>query len=115
MIPRPSPEGHVLIGGTFQEHSWDLSVDWDVASAIWSRCSELAPSLQNEKTRVISHNVGLRPARQGGPRIEAEWFKLPLQSEYLTNRKDESEQRNVLVIHAYGFGSVNTLLRGLTC
>lgn len=104
MIPRPSPHGHVLLGGTFQEHDWNLSVDYDVAKAIWTRCLELAPSLSNEETRIISHNVGLRPARRGGPRIEAEWYKLPLQSEFLTASKVMPGESDLLVVHAYGFG-----------
>ena len=104
MIPRPLPEGHVLIGGTFQENSWDLSVDYDISRAIWNRCLQLAPSLQNEETRIISHNVGLRPARRGGPRIEAEWVTLPLRNQHLASTKDQDTQCKVLVVHAYGFG-----------
>ena len=104
MIPRPSPAGHVLIGGTFQEENWDLSVDYDISKAIWARCLELAPSLQDVKTQIISHNVGLRPARRGGPRIEAQRFELPLQSEFLITPRDQGSVRELLVVHAYGFG-----------
>lgn len=106
MIPRPAPEGHVLIGGTFQEDNWDLSVDFDTARNIWNRCLELEPALSNEETKILGHNVGLRPARRGGPRIEAEWFKLPLESEFLPLPDPSVEKYNFLVIHAYGFGYV---------
>ena len=104
MIPRPSPEGHVLIGGTFQVGNWDLSVDYDTGKGIWQRAAEIAPSLKDEKTRIISHNVGLRPARKGGPRIEAERFKLPLQTELLTKPQGHQTEQELLVVHAYGFG-----------
>jgi D-amino-acid oxidase len=108
MIPRPSPEGHVLMGGTFQPNNWDLSVDIDTAKGIWERCVKMAPVLKDEKTRIISHNVGLRPARRGGPRIEAEWFKLPIKTSLLTQAKQN--ERDLLVVHAYGFGYVLQLI-----
>lgn len=104
MIPRPAPEGHVLIGGTFQEDNWDLSIDFDTARNIWNRCLELAPALGNKETKILGHNVGLRPARRGGARIEAEWLKLPLKSEFLPPPDLSSEKYDFLVIHAYGFG-----------
>ncbi len=104
MIPRPSPEGHVLIGGTYQEGNWELAVDYDTAKGIWERASKIAPALIDEETKIISHNVGLRPARRGGPRIEAEVFKLPLQTELLTKPHGLQTEREVLVVHAYGFG-----------
>ncbi|KAI0785359.1 FAD dependent oxidoreductase [Irpex lacteus] len=105
MIPRPSPEGHVLIGGTYQEGNWELAVDYDTAKGIWERAAKIAPALNDEETKIISHNVGLRPARRGGPRIEAEVFKLPLQTELLTKPHGPQTEREVLVVHAYGFGA----------
>ena len=55
------------------------------------RCLEICPSLTNgkgiEHLSVISHSVGLRPGRNGGPRIEKENI------------------RGVLVVHNYGHGS----------
>ncbi|KAI0094450.1 FAD dependent oxidoreductase [Irpex rosettiformis] len=105
MIPRPSPEGHVLIGGTFQVGNWDLSVNHDTGKGIWQRASEIEPALKDERTRIISHNVGLRPARKGGPRIEAEWFKLPLQTDLLTKPRGSQTPQDLLVVHAYGFGA----------
>lgn len=103
MIPRPKPDGHVLIGGTFQEGNWDLSVNFDTARNIWQRSLKLAPALKNEDTKILAHNVGLRPARHGGPRIEAEWFKFPLKHD-LWPIQENVENYDFLVIHAYGFG-----------
>ena len=105
IIPRPAPPGEVLLGGTFQPDNWDTSLDAATARAIFARCTVLAPQLKEKETRVLRHNVGLRPARKGGPRVEAAWADLPLQSELLPLPEGESEQRGrVLIVHAYGFG-----------
>lgn len=102
MIPRPSPAGHVLIGGTFQEDNWDLSVNFETARNIWARCLQLAPALNDPETKILGHNVGLRPGRRGGPRIEAQRYRLPLKTDLLPT--PEGEEHDFLVIHAYGFG-----------
>ena len=104
MIPRPAPYGHVLIGGTFQEDNWDLSVDFNTARSIWYRASQLAPALKDPETKILAHNVGLRPARRGGPRIDAQRYRLPLESEFLSASAENTETYSFLVIHAYGFG-----------
>ena len=106
MIPRPGPEGTVLLGGTVQAYNWDTSYDETTARDIFARCAALEPRLlDKEKVRVLSHNVGLRPAREGGPRVEVEWMKLPLEGA-LVPRPDSVilEERKVMVVHAYGFG-----------
>lgn len=59
-----------------------LSVDYDLAADILAKCYALDPSLSDnqgvDKIKIISHNVGLRPARKDGPRLEKEIVKLPL-------------------------------------
>src|ERR1700736_5903799 len=80
MIPRPGPGGTVLLGGTVQAYNWDTSYDEVAAQEIFARCTALEPRLlDTDKVRVLNHNVGLRPAREGGPRVEVEWMKLPLE------------------------------------
>ncbi|KAI0081069.1 FAD dependent oxidoreductase [Panus rudis PR-1116 ss-1] len=104
MIPRVN-QGHVIVGGTYQKNNWDLSVNFETARHIWERAAKFHPALKTEKTRIISHNVGLRPAREGGPRIELEHIKLPLVSDLLHGRKFEvGAEQQFPVIHAYGFG-----------
>lgn len=103
IIPRPSPHGHVLLGGTYQKHNWDLSVNFDTAKAIWEQCTEIVPALKTASTKVVSHNVGLRPAREGGPRIELEWVQLPLKREFMHGHGQGAE-RECPVVHCYGFG-----------
>ncbi|EPT03820.1 hypothetical protein FOMPIDRAFT_1022029 [Fomitopsis schrenkii] len=106
IIPRPAPPGEVLLGGTFQPDNWDTSLDAETARAIFARCTALAPQLKDKETRVLRHNVGLRPARKGGPRVEAAWTDMPLQSELLPLPEGEAGQRGrVLIVHAYGFGA----------
>ncbi|KAI0059469.1 nucleotide-binding domain-containing protein [Artomyces pyxidatus] len=108
LIPRPSsPPGMVLIGGTFEANNWDTSVDFATAKGILNRAKALVPALAEPETRILSHNVGLRPAREGGPRVEAEFVELPSKGELvprLTEVADNSEPKKMLVVHAYGFG-----------
>ncbi|KIM88843.1 hypothetical protein PILCRDRAFT_813830 [Piloderma croceum F 1598] len=106
MIPRPGPDSTVLLGGTTQAHNWDTSYDKETSDQIFTRCAALEPRLLEKDTvHVLSHNVGLRPAREGGPRVEIEWMKLPLEGR-LVPRMDSAipQARKVLVLHAYGFG-----------
>ncbi|KAI0936990.1 hypothetical protein AcW1_001084 [Taiwanofungus camphoratus] len=100
MIPRPSPAGHVLLGGTFQLDNWDTSIDYSTAKGIIERCAALAPSLADKETRILSHNVGLRPARKNGPRVEVEW----VDSDAPKSTEGTSGPGRVMVVHAYGFG-----------
>ncbi|KAH9837235.1 nucleotide-binding domain-containing protein [Rhodofomes roseus] len=106
IIPRPSPPGEVLLGGTFQPDNWDTSVDVATAKGILERCAALAPQLKDAETRILRHNVGLRPARKGGPRVEAAWTDVPLKSELLPlPESDGRVNGRVLLVHAYGFGA----------
>ena len=62
---------------------YSLSVDYDLATDILQKCYALDPSLSDggvEKIKIISHNVGLRPSRKNGPRLEMEIVKLPLEN-----------------------------------
>ncbi len=61
--------------------SWYLitrsgEVDPNLAHRIAMNCVALAPELTDGKgiegLDVVRHNVGLRPSRHGGPRLEAE-------------------------------------------
>ncbi len=64
----PQPYG-VVLGGTAQEHVWDRTPSPCTAQAIIGRCSRVFPRLAH--ARVLSHRVGLRPAR-ARVRLEAE-------------------------------------------
>jgi D-amino-acid oxidase len=52
-------------------------IDPNLAHRIAVGCVALAPELTDgkgtvESLDIVSHNVGLRPSRKGGPRLEAE-------------------------------------------
>ncbi len=79
------PRRHdVVLGGTFELGRDDMEPDPRERAAIIARCSMLVPQLQG--VRVLGDRVGLRPARHGGPRVEA---------------IDVPEGR---IVHAYGHG-----------
>jgi D-amino-acid oxidase len=80
----------VVLGGTYQENSWNLTPDPDTRDAILQRCVDLVPDLAGAP--VVGEKAGLRPARRGGPRVEAE--KWP----------------GGTVVHAYGHGGAGMTL-----
>ncbi|KAF2450689.1 nucleotide-binding domain-containing protein [Karstenula rhodostoma CBS 690.94] len=72
VFPRPNGGG-VVLGGSRQDNDWSAEPDMSLAQTIMERCCALCPELgKPEDLQVISHNVGLRPSRKGGPRIEVE-------------------------------------------
>ncbi|KAH4602269.1 hypothetical protein HBH82_165400 [Parastagonospora nodorum] len=72
VFPRPLGGG-VILGGSRQENNWSDEWDEELGKDIMKRCCELCPELgKPEDLQVISRNIGLRPSRKGGPRIEVE-------------------------------------------
>ena len=74
--------GGTILGGTYAEGQWESQPDPNIAMRIMRRAVELVPELvggrggdTGEGVRgldVVRHGVGLRPARDGGVRLEAE-------------------------------------------
>jgi D-amino-acid oxidase len=68
--------GGTVLGGSYQKGNWDSQVDPSLAVRIMKRAVELCPSLTGgkgiEHLDIIRHGVGLRPVREGGPRVEKE-------------------------------------------
>ncbi|MEV5169700.1 FAD-dependent oxidoreductase [Streptomyces flaveolus] len=58
-IPQP---GRLLLGGTAEEDDWSLEPDPATADAIVARCAAVRPEIAG--VRVLTHRVGLRPARE---------------------------------------------------
>ena len=90
VIPR-ARSGQVILGGSFDVRQSSTTPDKVLAEKIMEECAKLVPEIVPEgKTwkdiPVISHNVGLRPAREDGARVELE------------------EIRGLTVVHAYGIG-----------
>lgn len=79
--------GGVVLGGCREDNNWDGHPDPTFAEDIIRRCCELVPELgRPEDLAILSHGVGLRPNRKGGPRMELEI-------------RDED---GLLVVHNYG-------------
>ncbi|KAK9459196.1 FAD dependent oxidoreductase [Lipomyces oligophaga] len=65
--------GGTILGGCYQQGNWNGTPDPNMAQRIIQRCLEICPELEQDgKLDVIRHNVGLRPSRVGGPRVERE-------------------------------------------
>ncbi|KAF9518107.1 hypothetical protein BS47DRAFT_1482838 [Hydnum rufescens UP504] len=113
IIPRPS--GEVILGGTFGVNDWNLSPDPSTTERIVRQCLAIEPSLSfdeastnPENIPIIKVNVGLRPARAGGARLEREKITVPLEQKPFSpmgsNVTKDITKRTVDVIHAYGLG-----------
>ncbi|KAF4313420.1 putative d-amino-acid oxidase protein [Botryosphaeria dothidea] len=91
VIPRATSRTTVL-GGTKEADDWRAEPDPQTTNDILERCKAFAPELLNEKGEfdVLSVNVGHRPGRRGGPRIEVEEVRV------------DGAGRAVPVCHEYG-------------
>jgi D-amino-acid oxidase len=76
----------VVLGGTFEVGNRNLEPDPATRAAIVERCVALVPELAGAE--IVGDKVGLRPCRQGGPRVE----------------------RDGAVVHAYGHGGAGMTL-----
>jgi D-amino-acid oxidase len=78
IIPRPGSANAVIVGGCFQEDNFDPMPDYALAQRILERAYAACPELAGPNGQlwrdieIISHNVGFRPARHGGCRLELE-------------------------------------------
>lgn len=83
--------GGTILGGSYQKHNWDPLPDPNLANRIMRRAIEISPQLVGkgqgiDGLDIVRHGVGLRPLREGGPRIE----------------KDQVD--GVKIVHNYGHG-----------
>lgn len=88
-IPRPGA-GQTILGGTKEKGAWSEEPDPVVTKQTLERNAVLAPELLTREDggfEVISVQCGLRPGREGGPRME---------TEIVGGRR---------VVHAYGHAS----------
>ena len=108
IIPRPGPDGLVILGGTFLKDNYSVLPDMAQAERILQETYKLCPALSGGKgwkeIEVVSHNVGLRPAREGGARVELEHRVLTRGRERLIPGQKAAGGDKVGVVHAYGIG-----------
>jgi glycine/D-amino acid oxidase-like deaminating enzyme len=82
--------GGTILGGCLQHKSWDPLPDPNLAVRIMKRSVDVCPALTDgkgiEALSIVRHGVGLRPMREGGPRVEAD------------------KAAGVWTVHAYGHG-----------
>ncbi len=78
ILPRPH-SGTTVLGGTKQVGSWNSEPNPQTTKEILERAKEFAPELLYKAGdfEVISEQVGLRPGRRGGARVEVEEVRLP--------------------------------------
>jgi D-amino-acid oxidase len=80
----------VVLGGTFELDDWRTDPDPATRDAILARCRALVPELATAP--VLGERVGLRPVRDGGPRVEA------------------VRAGSGTIVHAYGHGGAGMTL-----
>lgn len=92
LMTRPVAGGTIL-GGCYQKGSWNGKPDMELAERIMKNAVEFCPDLVKDgPLDVISHNVGLRPLREGGFRVEREVMR-------------DADKAAVQIVHNYGHGS----------
>ncbi|KAE8552664.1 hypothetical protein EYB25_004043 [Talaromyces marneffei] len=86
VFPRPLGGG-IIIGGVRLENDWDDSFDESRVERIKQRACQLAPELgKPEDLQIVRNNVGLRPSREGGARVDIE------------------DRKGAWLVHNYGAG-----------
>ncbi|WEW56753.1 hypothetical protein PRK78_002204 [Emydomyces testavorans] len=87
--------GTSLVGGSKQVGIWDTAEDMQLSKTIAQWAKRLAPELCRDdgELEVLSTQVGLRPGRKGGARVEKEVLK-----------GCNEDGGDLVVIHSYGHG-----------
>jgi D-amino-acid oxidase len=78
ILPRPH-SGTTVLGGTKQANNWEAEPNEKTTAEILEGAKEWAPELLNEngEFEIISVQVGLRPGRKSGARVEIEEMRQP--------------------------------------
>lgn len=107
IIPRPGSGGCVVVGGTNLRNDESLLPRKQTAERILQKAFKICPELAEggsswKDIQIVSHNVGLRPCREGGLRLELEDVDLQRERELLSEGTEKSTRGTVL--HCYGIG-----------
>lgn len=88
----PRSDGNVILGGIQHPNDWQEEPDSEINQSIIKRCAEMEPLLGSVNAlEVLSYNVGFRPSRRGGTRVQSEW-------------REGNKGRPVLLQSCYGHG-----------
>ncbi|KAF2112641.1 FAD dependent oxidoreductase [Lophiotrema nucula] len=89
IVPRPGTDTFIL-GGTWDPHDWSSEPDPEVTEGIIERCKKVWKGLAADaELEIVSEQVGLRPGRSGGVRLEIEKVEV-------------GDGKKVDVVHHYG-------------
>ncbi|TAQ85753.1 hypothetical protein B7494_g5938 [Chlorociboria aeruginascens] len=91
VIPRPG-SGTTILGGCKQAGNWEAAVDEELSGEILARVRSEGMAgelLRKGEFEVLGTQVGFRPGREGGPRVEVE-------------KENEGKVEGVWVLHSYG-------------
>lgn len=110
LIPRPSTAGEpgreAILGGCYQGGDWTTTPDLELSQRILEAAVAAFPEISKDGTlagvEVLKHNVGLRPGRKGGPRLESERLSLPTKGALVPAKWKAVTPRDVTVVHMYG-------------
>lgn len=107
IIPRPGSGGCVVVGGTNLRGETDLLPRKETAERILQKAFKICPELAEggsswRDIQIVSHNVGLRPCREGGLRLELEEVDLTPEKGLLAEGTQDATRGTVL--HCYGIG-----------
>lgn len=108
----PRNDGTVICGGTVDLDNKSTAPDKEIAQDIMNRVYELCPGITHGKGPdafdIIAHNVGFRPARKDGIRLEKEtkgdifFINVVCLINFMVVR---SNGQKVIICHNYGHGS----------
>lgn len=77
----PRVDGNIVVGGTRQDNNWNSTVSEQDSADIMRRATVMWPPIA--QATLVANNVGFRPARQGGIRVElVNTFKVPVVHHY---------------------------------
>ncbi|KAJ4310364.1 hypothetical protein N0V94_008478, partial [Neodidymelliopsis sp. IMI 364377] len=71
IVPRVGTDSFIL-GGTMTEDAYEADPDAEISRGIMERCGKLVDNESEVRIEVLAEQVGLRPGRRGGPRVEIE-------------------------------------------
>jgi D-amino-acid oxidase len=97
IIDRPNGGGTAIGGSNYE--TWDSKPDMALAERMMQRAIQICPELVpdgagTEALRVVRHQVGFRPFRKGGVRVEVD---------HGTTLGEVGKDKKI--VHAYGLGS----------